>query len=65
MTATALRTSLYAVLIARNTKHAKMHVIERMIATKGKTMIIKEIGKVLLVGAAINAPFWACFMGWI
>lgn len=26
---------------------------------------VKEIGKVLLVAAAINAPYWAHFAGWI
>ena len=27
--------------------------------------VIKETGKVLLVGVAVNAPFWAYMMGWL
>ena len=27
--------------------------------------VIKETGKVLLVGVIVNAPFWAYMMGWL
>lgn len=27
--------------------------------------VIKETGKVLLFGVAVNAPFWAYMLGWL
>ena len=51
-------------MTARNTRSARKRATWQM-SVERKKIMIKEIGKVLLVAVLINAPFWAHFAGWL
>ena len=61
--------SQYVVLIVKHFWAVQKAVTSWNAEGKWKVMkmmnFIKETGKVLLFGAAVNAPFWAYMLGWL
>ena len=61
--------SQYAALTVKHFLDALKAVTSWNVEGKWKVMkmknVIKETGKVLLFGVAVNAPFWAYMLGWL
>ena len=61
--------SIYVVLTVKHFWAVQKLVTSWNAEGKWKVMkmknVIKETGKVLLVGVIVNAPFWAYMMGWL
>ena len=61
--------SIYVVLTVKHFWAVQKAVTSWNAEEKWKVMkmknVIKEVGKVLLFGVAVNAPFWAYMLGWL